>query len=422
MRILPLILLLVTLGCDQEDESPPAGPDAGGGNPSGTATANPSPPTGKVTGVEAAPWTDAETDRKTESGLRYKVLKEGEGQAPGMGDLVTVHYTGWLVTGKEFDSSRTRGEPAEFILGQVIPGWNEGVQLMKTGARYKFHIPWKLAYGAAGRPPRIPPQADLVFDVELLAVKELPKHRALDPEKAQKTESGIEYEIVKAGEGENPGADDIVELDYFVWNGDGDLIISSNVGPPLAGKCGDLRLTRLNETFLKEAAALLREGGEARFVVPPELCWKGQAVHPAMPANSVSHWLLTLKKVSVPPPMPQFRMLKADAAKTTDSGLKYEVIQEGAGPQPKRTDRVSVFYTGWLTNGTEFDSAHRRGSPTTFGVTQVIPGWIEGLQLMRPGGVYLFEIPSNLAYGARGQGKIPPNSTLIFLVELVSIE
>ncbi|AEY00809.1 FKBP-type peptidyl-prolyl cis-trans isomerase FkpA [Oceanimonas sp. GK1] len=106
----------------------------------------------------------------TESGLQYEVLTEGEGDKPAAEDVVTVHYTGTLVDGTQFDSSVERGEPASFPLNQVIPGWTEGVQLMPVGAKYKFYIPSALAYGETGA-GSIPGNAVLIFDVELLDIE-----------------------------------------------------------------------------------------------------------------------------------------------------------------------------------------------------------------------------------------------------------
>lgn len=107
---------------------------------------------------------------------------------------------------------------------------------------------------------------------------------------------------------------------------------------------------------------------------------------------------------------------------TTPSGLQYEVLVEGNGPQPTEQSRVKVHYEGRLIDGTVFDSSIERGEPATFGVTQVIPGWVEALQLMKVGSKWRLHIPSNLAYGPQGAGGvIGPNSTLIFDVELLEI-
>lgn len=104
------------------------------------------------------------------SGLQYKVLKEGNGKKPTAKDSVKCHYEGFLIDGTVFDSSVQRGEPAVFGLQQVIAGWTEGLQLMQEGAKYRFFIPYRLAYGEGGAGASIPPYAALIFDVELIKV------------------------------------------------------------------------------------------------------------------------------------------------------------------------------------------------------------------------------------------------------------
>jgi len=232
----------------------------------------------------------------TASGLQYVILEEGDGPYPQAGDIVSVHYRGTLEDGTEFDDSRARGEPIAFPLGQgrVIPGWEEGIALLKVGSKARLVIPPELAYGAQGAGGVIPPNATLIFDVELLDI--------LPPPPEAPTE--------------------VAEEDYV----------------------------------------------------------------------------------------------------TTDSGLKYYDFEEGSGPAPEEGQQLSVHYTGWLTDGTRFDSSLERGQPimVVLGAGQVIPGWEEGLATMKLGGKRQLVIPPDLAYGETGAGGvIPPNATLIFEVELV---
>lgn len=113
---------------------------------------------------------------------------------------------------------------------------------------------------------------------------------------------------------------------------------------------------------------------------------------------------------------------KRPEIRVTESGLQYEVITEGAGVKPKASDQVKVHYHGTLINGSVFDSSVSRGEPAVFGVTQVISGWVEALQLMPVGSKWKLYIPSDLAYGARGAGQsIAPHTTLVFEVELLEI-
>lgn len=113
---------------------------------------------------------------------------------------------------------------------------------------------------------------------------------------------------------------------------------------------------------------------------------------------------------------------KQEGVKVTASGLQYLIVKEGTGAKPGPNDVVTVHYTGRLIDGTVFDSTEERGEPATFAVGQVIPGWVEGLQLMSEGAAWRLFIPSSLAYGSHGTGPIQPNSTLIFDVQLIKVE
>lgn len=109
------------------------------------------------------------------SGLQYEVIDDGKGASPKDGDIVEVHYTGTLIDGKKFDSSRDRGQPASFGINNVIPGWTEALKQMKVGSKWKLTIPAKLGYGDAGAPPNIPPHSVLLFEVELLSITKSPE-------------------------------------------------------------------------------------------------------------------------------------------------------------------------------------------------------------------------------------------------------
>jgi peptidyl-prolyl cis-trans isomerase A (cyclophilin A) len=120
--------------------------------------------------LEAAAKIKSQFLNETPSGLRYNVITEGTGAQPTATSTVKVHYEGSFLDGNIFDSSIKRGEPIEFPLDRVIKGWTEGVSLMKEGAKYKFYIPYQLAYGERGYPGAIPPKSDLIFDVELIKI------------------------------------------------------------------------------------------------------------------------------------------------------------------------------------------------------------------------------------------------------------
>lgn len=349
--------------------------------------------------------------QKTASGLEYGVLRAGRDEPkPSADDMVEVHYTGWLTDGKKFDSSRDRNETATFGVKQVIKGWTEGLQLMSPGAHFKLVIPPELGYGANGSPPTIPGNATLVFEVELLKVVAMPKFREAGKEQ-KKLPSGVAYEVTKVGTGAQVGDKDAVALRYAIWKADGTLVDCSE-------RQNNHRLTgtlsSLPFPFLGELAATCKVGDVLRVQVP-------QSIFPNLRSDTV--WELEVTGTKPAPAVPAFRMPDAAKVVTTQSGLKYEVIDVGTGESPAATDRVVAHYTGWTTDGKVFDSSHARGEPSEFGLKQVIPGWTEGLQLMKTGGKFLFEIPGPLAYGAAGRPpKIPANATLVFLVELVEVK
>jgi len=358
----------------------------------------------------------------TDSGLQYCVLVKGQdGPGPDRVCKVKVHYTGWFEDGKVFDSSVQSGTPAEFRLNQVIPGWTEGLQLMTVGSKYKFTIKSELAYGPQGRPPKIPPNSTLIFEVELLSFEpgpKLPEFHKGDPEAQKKTESGLVYEIIKEGAGEMPEQGVTVNVDYAFWNTDGELLDCSK----LSEKEQKYPLGDHPVKIFNDGVKLLTEGTRGRFVVPPELAFGERGAGSLVPPNTTLIWELELVKIMKPLPVPEFSLSPEDKVAATESGLMFEIIKEGTGASPEMGQEVTVHYAGWLEDGTLFDNSFERGDTASFVLGRVIPGWNEGLMLMKEGAIYKFTIPSELGYGTRGGGpKIPPDSTLIFHVELIKV-
>ncbi|OWK38177.1 FKBP-type peptidyl-prolyl cis-trans isomerase [Fimbriiglobus ruber] len=240
----------------------------------------------KFPALDGAGW------KKQDNGLQVWDVKEGTGDAAKAGAMVTIHYTGWLTNGKEFDSSHRRGEAATFPLGSLIKGWQLGIPGMKTGGVRRLMIPSDLGYGDRGAGADIPGKSTLVFEIELIRAWTLP------PVDAK------EWVEIKGG-----------------------------------------------------------------------------------------------------------------------NGMKMWEVVEGKGDVCKPGATVKIHYTGWLLDGTIFDSSHKRGEAATFPLGNLIKGWQVGVPGMKPGGVRRLLIPHELAYGEFGRPPaIPAKATLLFEMELVGIE
>lgn len=346
----------------------------------------------------------------TDSGLQYVILEEGSGDTPLVGDTVFVDYTGWLTDGSMFDSSITRGQPFSFPLGagRVIRGWDEGIALLNPGSRAVLVIPAELAYGAVDR-PGIPANSTLVFEVELQTVEGAQRPRTLADSEYQETDSGVQYADLEAGTGDTTAqVGETMVFDFVVWQDDGVLLADSQeTGQPLIFALG----SELMLPALQDGVADMVLGDSRQVILDPEQAAGGTRE----PTEGLIFELTLLDIIAGPT---QFE--EGDYT-DTPTGLRFVNLIEGSGPTPENGQTVVVHYTGWLEDGTRFDSSRDAGQPFEFvlGQGNVIPGWDEGLLTMPIGTTRQLVIPPNLAYGETGAGPIPPNSTLIFEVELL---
>ena len=234
------------------------------------------------------------------------------------------------------------------------------------------------------------------------------------------TASGLQYEITQAGDGPALQKGQLAAIHYVGTLDDGTVFDSSR---------------ERNEPFLfpvgtgqtipgwEEGISLLHVGDQARLIIPPELAYGETGAGGVIPPNATLTFDVEVLSVRDGAPAAPTKVNDADYT-TTDSGLKYYDFVVGDGAQPEVGQTVVVHYTGWLENGTMFDSSLNRGQAFQFvlGQRQVISGWDEGLASMHVGGKRQLVLPPELGYGETGTGQIPPNATLIFEVELLDVQ
>ncbi len=247
--------------------------------------AKPAPKTKKPTAVKTSK-TQLNVEYTTASGLKYKIIQKGEGKKAIAGANVSVHYVGTLTDGKKFDSSRDRGQPFPFKLGagQVIKGWDEGIALLQVGDKAILTIPPSLGYGEANM-GSIPPNSTLIFEVELMDVKDPVKPWVIDSKDTLTTASGLKYIIVSKGADPNAmkaEAGKTVSVHYTGFFRDGKVFDSSfERGTPIVFPLGQGSVIKGWE----EGIALMKVGDKFRFIIPSDLAY-GEGGRGPIPPNA----------------------------------------------------------------------------------------------------------------------------------------
>ena len=387
---------------------------------------------------------------KTASGLWSVELEPGAGPTPTPTDVVKVHATGWLPTGKQIETTAEMGAPAEITLSNLpIKGLVEGLQLMNAGSRRYFIIPPDLAYGDRGG-VKVPPDSAMVYEIQLVDFKHydpmpepekqfdaalaLLKNKGFDVEKGKKTDSGLWVLEITPGTGEQAKSTDNVRVNYNGWLVNDRKFDSSYD----RGKPQEFYVNKV-PAGLAQAVTTMKVGGKSCFIIPGNLAFGERGVPRAgVTPNAIVVYELELLSINNEAKgLPTADEAAADKAQfdaamkflkekgvDTDKGIRsvtglwYVDIVQGTGAGPQPDSNVKVRYSGWLTNGAPVDSAPEYNTS----LTAVIAGWTEGIGSMRVGGKRYLVIPPGMAYGPNGRPPVVPgNSTLVFEVELLGI-
>ncbi len=356
----------------------------------------------------------------TDSGLQFLEEVAGEGPLPTEGDIVNMNFIATLGDGTEIGNSYSQGGPVQAVMGrdQLLPGWEEGVMMMNAGSKARMVLPPALAFGEEGY-GMIPPNAEVMLVVEIISIEAAPKPLAVEEGDLIKTDSGLKYYDITEGDGVEVQNGYNVATHFTIWvqGVADDVFVGTSIGnTPISFVVGNGDVVFPG---WEEGVVGMKVGGERYLEIPPELAM-GELGAGDIPPNATL--VMEIKLTDANKPVAQTEVDPADYIET-ESGLKYYDIVEGDGATPAEGQTVVVHYSGWLEDGTKFDSSVDRGQPFTFqlGMGMVIPGWDEGVASMKVGGKRQLYIPASLGYGETGAGIIPPGATLIFDVELLEV-
>jgi len=412
--------------------------------------------------------------KKTETGLEYKFYVQNEGANPQVGDFITIDMFYGTDDTVLFDSKRipdglTFPLDSSYFAGDLF----EGIRMMTIGDSASFRMSADSFYLIIARAPALPPFITpgslMTFEVKLKDFKnqeqqEMEDAAALETRRIEAEdelkaylaennittaplESGLIFIEDKAGSGRNPKTDEMVSINLTVKLVDGTKIFSTDDrGEPFEYQYGQ----KFDTEGLEEGVGMLRKGGRATLIVPQQIAYGAEAKGQMIPPYSTIIYeveLLSMRSKEAYDLEREAQMAEAQAQQTqlkdaekalrdqylaangitvepTASGLYFIETEKGTGKKAMPGNTVSVHYTGRLLDGTVFDSSVDKGTPYTFrlGVGAVIKGWDEAIAMLNEGGKATIVIPSDLAYRDQDSGRIPPYSTLVFDVELVSVE
>lgn len=361
---------------------------------------------------------------KTPAGNSMITVKPGTGtDKPRSFDTVSFNSTAWDSDGNQIESTENgpQKHPQTQQPFRMSKGLEDALEQCVVGQRARFWIAKdQLEY-------REPIKANglVTVEMELTDLQKAaaeppaaPADVAAAPADAKKTARGVFYKILKKGKpgGKVPTTSDTVSVNYTGWHTDGRMFDSSVI----RGKPTEFPLTGVIQGWI-DGLQQMHVGDSARFWIPESMAYQGR---PGKPAGMLVFDIELLEIKPPPPaapPAPKDVAAPPSDAKKTATGLAYKVLKSGkaGGKPPGPTDTVTVNYTGWTTDGQEFDSSIPRQQPATFPLTRVIAGWTEGLQLMKPGDSFRFWIPVELAYN-NAPGK--PAGMLVFDIELLEVK
>jgi peptidylprolyl isomerase len=375
--------------------------------------------------IEVSPKNYAATMWKLlDSGIEIKNVASGAGRFAQKGDLVELHYIGRVQGQSEFDNSRKRGQSFAFILGStdVLQGWNLGLIGAKTGDITHLRLPPSLGYGDRDL-GIIPANSTLEYEIEILAIEKGVKPDSFPDVKGLEWESviGLERSVIKKGKGLQVKSGQKVKVHYSGWLLGGSLFASSKLkGLPVSFTLGSGEVISGWEKGLRG----LYVGSHVYLKIPPHLAYGVQA-QPRIPAHATLLFKIEILEIEESLQSGDFFPELSQITWTKEqSGLEWSSIQAGDGELVPKGAKVQVHYTGWLEDGTRFDSSRLRGQTFAFtlGQGRVIRGWDEAVASMKVGDKRFIRVPSHLAYGPNGAGSIPPNATLIFAVEVLEVD